>query len=69
MTEQEFLSSLDKHERRYLSCKICGLCEKHLHRPGCGSMWETPCNHEVQIRRAKDCLKYYKPRLSCRNPK
>jgi hypothetical protein len=66
MTEREELAALDRLARRYLSRRVCWLCEYRLDRAGCGAIWE-PCSAEVRARRRAACLKSY--RRAARRPR
>jgi hypothetical protein len=63
MTTKEFLSTLTKNQKRYLSRFGCALCEMPLNSPDCGARYEIECTHEKRIKRAKICLENYKPRV------
>lgn len=67
--EKEQLAGLDKYERRYLSRRVCGLCEWPLSEVGCGAYLPGPdceaveaCEEQLRIDRRERCLKEYKPR-------
>ena len=65
MTETEQLTSLSRLEKRFLSRRICWLCEQQLDLPRCGSMYgdtRQDCTKDIRVERRKECLKTYKPR-------
>lgn len=75
--EQAILDSLDKHQRRYLSRRVCGGCEKPLDRAGCGAYPDTyypedgepinlQCAQQIRVQRLENCLAEYRPRLTRR---
>ena len=67
MTEKEFLESLDKYQLRYLSQFMCAICHKQFNKPGCfNHLSPRICTEDEKVNRAKNCLKYYKPRLNRR---
>ena len=59
--EKEQLAALTPLQRRYLSRRLCWLCDYPLNRTGCPEGVD-PCTEEVRIERRKCCLKEYKPR-------
>lgn len=63
------LGRLDQYERRYLSSRICGLCEHPLDRVGCSSYLFPACPESVRIQRRANALKHYTPRLNRRGKK
>jgi hypothetical protein len=52
---------LTRLQKRYLSRRICWLCEQPLDRDWCGAIYEQ-CPEEVREERRLDCLKHYRPR-------
>ena len=58
----EYLNSLTKGEKRFLSKYGCAWCDHSLHRDGCGDTYSGDCGDANRIKRAKECLKGYKPR-------
>jgi hypothetical protein len=61
MTDDDFLKSLTKNARRYLSHFACSWCEHQMSRTGCGGIYHR-CDHSIRIERAKRCLLQYRPR-------
>lgn len=59
--EREQLGNLDRYQKRYLSRRVCGLCELPLDRVGCGAVYEA-CSEVTRLRRRRLCLKKYRPR-------
>jgi len=59
--EKAQLSKLTKLQRKYLSSRCCGLCDKPLDETGCGGIYEA-CPEQVRIDRRERCLAEYKPR-------
>lgn len=55
---------LTKGEKRFLSRRVCGLCEQPLTRKDCGAMLFPKCSAEVIADRRARCLKTYKPRIA-----
>ena len=55
------VESLTKLERKYLSRRLCMLCEARLDRDHCYAIYET-CTKENRDQRRADCLTEYKPR-------
>ena len=66
--EKKQLANLDKHQKRYLSHRGCGLCEHPLDQTGCGAIYD-PCGEQVRVDRRIACLAEYKPRPERRSPK
>lgn len=64
--EREQLAALDKYQRRYLSRRVCALCEHRLDHVGCGACLGPPCDEATRVFRRAQCLKQYKPRLNRR---
>ena len=62
------MASLTKNERRYLSRRVCGLCEMPIDRDNCGSIYGPPCSEEVRRDRRARCLSEYKPRTKASQP-
>jgi hypothetical protein len=56
-----------KNERRYLSGRVCMLCDMPLDRENCGSIYGPPCSEEVRNARRAKCLAGYKPRSRTSN--
>jgi hypothetical protein len=52
-------------ERRYLSRRVCALCDTPLDRGWRGAIHES-CWEKVRERRCTDCLKHYRPRRRLR---
>lgn len=67
-SEREQLAALDKHQRRYLSRRLCAWCELPLDRAGCGNRFGDECPEVTRVRRRARCLSEYKPRPSRRKP-
>lgn len=63
--ERYFLEHLDKHQRRYLSRRMCFLCGKPLNRPGCQNTYKA-CTDDCMIMRIENCLAEYQPRMNRR---
>jgi len=61
MTHKEYLDSLNKNEKRFLSKYKCAWCDHPLEKDGC-SDYNTPCSDETRITRFKKCMALYKPR-------
>jgi len=58
---------MNKHEKRFLSRRVCFLCEQKLDRVGCGSPFvNMRCSPEVMETRRQNCLKTYRPRMTRR---
>jgi len=55
------LAGYTRNERRYLSYRICGLCELPLHRDYCGASYGK-CTAEQMDTRRRKCLQEYRPR-------
>lgn len=53
---------LSEAQRRFLSRRVCWLCELPLNRDGCGSVYGGACTQEIRDKRRADCLATYKPR-------
>jgi hypothetical protein len=66
--EKAQLESLDKYQKKYLSNRCCGACEKPLDQVGCGSFYEA-CPEQTRIERRSNCLEQYKPRPNVRKNK
>lgn len=67
MTYTDFLKSLSKNERRFLSKFECAWCDFPLDKDGCSAVvgsggLSRECSDETRINRAKKCLESYKPR-------
>lgn len=64
------LSKCDRHETRYLSRRICGLCETPLDRGICGKIPffgdDKACTEEQRIARIDNCLEDFEPFISAR---
>lgn len=60
--EKAQLAELDKYQRRYLSRRMCALCDHSLDQPGCGACMGPACPEEVRIERRMRCLAAYRPR-------
>lgn len=56
------LSTLGRLERQYLSRRVCALCEHRLDLPGCGVLFDDPCQEDIRIKRRNKCLSKYRPR-------
>lgn len=56
------LADCTKLQRRYLSRRVCFLCEQPLNSDYCGAIFEGKCAPEVIEQRRSDCLKEYRPR-------
>lgn len=59
---KDFLASLGKNERRYLSRVECALCGIPLNRGHCSSCF-IACDDETMIKRAESALTSYRPRV------
>jgi len=57
----DFLKTLTRGQKRYLSNYVCGWCNQTISRQSCGAIYEE-CSDAQRIARAKKCLKNYKPR-------
>ncbi len=66
MTYAEYLKSLTKNQRRYLSRRSCAWCETPLSRADCGAIYDG-CTDKNRIARANRCLKGFKPRAAAVN--
>lgn len=55
------LKDLDPLKKRYLSRRVCALCEHPADVPGCGNFYEA-CPEDVRVERRERCLNEYKPR-------
>lgn len=64
--ETKQLDQFDKYQKKYLSRRCCGLCELPLDRIGCGAHLVPACEEKIRIKRRKQCLKEFKPRLNMR---
>lgn len=54
---------LSEAQRRFLSRRVCALCEIPLHRDICGAVYGRHlCTQAVRDKRRADCLATYKPR-------
>jgi hypothetical protein len=65
VTEKEYLVSLSKKERAFLSRRSCSLCSLPLNKIGCSAIYRETgdyCTPTSRINRRKECLKTYKPR-------
>jgi len=62
ITEKQFLANLTKKERRYLSGRICRLCELPIDRKGCLAISTNACTEQSRNERRMRCLREYKPR-------
>lgn len=57
------LRKLTKHEKRFLSRRICALCEIPLSRDCCGAIFHgANCTPDSRTKRREACLATYKPR-------
>ena len=57
------LAKLTRNARRYLSKRVCWMCELPLDRAGCGSYGGAPpCPWKSRWKRRRLCLQDYKPR-------
>ena len=62
MEYKDYLKTLTKGQKRYLSKYECALCDYPLNRDGCGAIHKClSCTEQARIERAKDCLQNYKP--------
>ena len=55
------IRELAKNARRYLSRRVCWLCDQPLSRDVCAAFYET-CTEGVRKLRRESCLAEYKPR-------
>lgn len=65
--EQAQLDGLDKYQKKYLSRRVCWLCEWPLDRKGCGTYGGMEaCPEDARVERRDKCLAEYKPRPKAR---
>lgn len=65
----DYLATLDKYQRRYLSGRCCALCDAPLDHPTCGTVYpgtDFECTKDQMIARLESCLSEYKPRYGAR---
>lgn len=55
------MDDLTKNQRRFLSRRVCALCDMPLDRDGCGAIFQQ-CSEQVRKDRRERCLATYKPR-------
>jgi hypothetical protein len=56
------MQKLTRLERRYLSRRICWLCDQRLDRTVCLAFHEPRCTREQMHERRLKCLEHYRPR-------
>lgn len=56
------LTDLTRAERRFLSRRVCWLCEQRLDRDVCLARYRPTCSPEEMATRRRLCLRTYKPR-------
>jgi len=61
------MDKLTKNQKRYLSRRVCGLCEQQLNRINtpqdcCPMFGGERCSQEIIDERRSDCLSNYKPK-------
>jgi len=66
MNEKEQLKRLTRNEKKFLSRRVCALCEHPLDREGCSAIYGH-CSEETRLRRREKCLATYKPRKKVQN--
>ena len=55
------IKELTENARRYLSRRMCWLCDQPLSRDDCGAIYEK-CTVGIRNLRRETCLAEYKPR-------
>ena len=58
------LRALTRNQKRYLSRRVCWLCEMPLHRDSCSSLPGRRCTAADRARRRQACLAQYRPRAA-----
>jgi hypothetical protein len=56
------LADCTRLQKRYLSKRVCWLCEIPLDSDYCGAIWGDRCSRETVEKRRADCLAHYRPR-------